>query len=52
MNPHIMVFTHIEEIEVVIIINSLNNSSPGCDGILAVLAKSHAFLYQTSHKYQ
>ena len=32
-----MVFTHSEERKVVSIINSLNNSSPGCDGIPAIL---------------
>ena len=46
-----MVFNHIEETEVVTIINSLINSSPGCDGISAVLVKSHAVVYQTSHTY-
>ena len=45
MNPHSMVFTHIEEIEVVTIINSLNNSSPGCDGIPAVLVKRVMHFY-------
>ena len=44
MNPHSMVFTHIEEIELVTIINSLNNSSPGCDGIPAVQRVMHFYI--------
>ena len=36
-NPHSMVFTHMEEREVVTLINSLNNSSPGFDGIPSIL---------------
>ena len=44
-NPHSMVFTHIEETKVVTLINSLNNSSPGCDRIPAVVVKRVMHLY-------
>ena len=44
-NPHSMVFTHIEEIEVATLINSLNNSSPGYDGIPSTLVKRTMHLY-------
>ena len=37
MNPHSMVFTHIEKKEIVTIINSHNNNSPCCDIIPSVL---------------
>ena len=40
-----MVFTHIEEIEVATLINSLNNSSPGYDGIPSTLVKRTMHLY-------
>ena len=39
-NPHSMVMSHIEEVEIVHIINFLNNSSPGWDGIPSLLAKA------------
>ena len=44
-NPHSLVFTHIEEIEVATLINSLNNSSPGYDGIPSTLVKRTMHLY-------
>ena len=44
-NPHSMVFTHIEEREVATLINSLNNSSPGFDGIPSILVKRTINLY-------
>ena len=40
-----MVFNHIEETEVATIINSLKNSSPGCDGIPATIIKRSIYLY-------
>ena len=43
--PCSMVFTHIEERKVVTIINSLKNSSPGCDGIPAIIVKITIHLY-------
>ena len=39
INPNSMVMLQIEDIEVVNVINSLNNSSPGLDGIPSRLAK-------------
>ena len=39
INNNSMVMLHIEDIEVVNVINSLNNSSPGWDGIPSWLAK-------------
>ena len=44
-NPCSMVFTYIEEREVATIINSLKNSSPGCDGIPATIVKRTIHLY-------
>ena len=44
-NPCSMVFIHIEERDVATIINSLKNSSPGCDGIPATIAKRTIHLY-------
>ena len=38
INPNSMVMLQIEDIEVVNVINSLNNSSPGWDGIPSRLA--------------
>ena len=49
LNPHSMVFTHIEHREVVSIINSLNNSSPVCDGIPAKFVKRVIYLYIKPH---
>ena len=44
-NPRSLVFNHIEETEVATIINSLKNSSPGCDGIPATIVKRTIHLY-------
>ena len=44
-NPCSLVFNHIEETEVATIINSLKNSSPGCDGIPATIVKRTIHLY-------
>ena len=40
-----MVFTHIEEWEVAELLNSLKNSSPGCDEIPSTLVKRTINLY-------
>ena len=40
-----MVFTHIEEREDATKINSLTNSSPGCDGIPTTIVKRPVHLY-------
>ena len=51
-NPNSMVMQQIEDFEVVNVINSLNNSSPGWDGIPSRLAKRVLNSYiQTTYHY-
>ena len=44
-NPNSMIMLQIEDFEAVNVINSLNNSSPGWDGVPSRLAKSVLNLY-------